>query len=578
VALGSRRPIPAPRALARLESLRTELNLSVEPLKWELLWHVWAGRLRDAGAVRRFHDLLCFMQAYVEGGFLFALARRMLMSFSTRYAAELTHHRVALVNSGIAGTRIRFPFYSPTGRWLAARVPDALHVDWDGFEKGAELETLLPLLAHPAEIPGLDEYAFEPREWVRRMKGPHETDAAFLARRFAQLVMDDTTRETLWDGLDLPMWLEPSPATPSRTHARIAPARVHYTTRPLARHRPVLADEIDRPPERVRVLTTREGATMIDMARAAMVTRERDLDAFAYGDPRDVRLVEYEDGLAFACIGVTPGRRLLLEAVYGYLTLKNGVPIGYVLTSALYGSSELAYNVFDTWRGVEAAHVYARVLAMTRTLFGSDTFTIVPYQLGDGNVEAIESGAWWFYHKLGFEPRDPATRALAARETRRIDKNPAHRSTAATLRRLARHPLFFQPRGTRDDVIGRLTLANVGLAAMAWLARHFGSDRGEALEACAREAGRRLRFRTWRSWPDDERAAWVRWAPVVLALPGLERWSAGERAALARVIRLKGGRRESDFVRAFDAHAKLRLALARLARAADPDRPARGRS
>jgi hypothetical protein len=539
---------------------------------------VWAGRLSDADSVRRFHDLLCFMQAYVESGFLFALARRMLLLFPARYSAELARHRVALVNSGIAGTRIRFPFYSPTGRWLAARVPDALHVDWAAFEKGDELETLLPLLAHPAEIPALDEYALAPREWVRRMKGPRETDAAFLARRFAQLVMEDTTRETLWDGLDLPIWLEPSPATPSRTHARIAPPHMHYTTRPLTRRRPVLADEIDRPPRRVRALARGEGAAMIDLARAAMVTRERDLDAFAYGDPRDVRLVEYEDGLAFACIGVIPERRLLLEAVYGYLTLKNGVPIGYVLTSALYGSSELAYNVFDTWRGVEAAAVYARVLAMTRTLFGSDTFTIVPYQLGDGNDEAIESGAWWFYHKLGFEPRDPATRALAARETRRMSANAAYRSSAATLRRLAEHPVFFQPRGVREDVIGRLTLANVGLAAMGWLARRFGSDRAAALETCAHEAGARFGLRAWRSWSGEARAAWVRWAPVVLALPGLERWSASERRALAQVIRLKGGRRESDFVRAFDAHPKLRHALARLARDADPDRPARGRS
>jgi hypothetical protein len=152
--------------------------------------------------------------------------------------------------------------------------------------------------------------------------------------------------------------------------------------------------------------------------------------------------------------------------------------------------------------------------------------------------------------------------------------HPAYRSSPATLRRLARHPLFFQPRGAREDVIGRLTLANVGLAATALLARRFGSDRMDALDACAREAGARLGLRAWRAWPEDERAAWIRWAPVVLALPGLERWSGAERRALAHVIRLKGSRRESDFVRAFDAHTRLRRSLERLAREADPDRPA----
>jgi hypothetical protein len=46
---------------------------------------------------------------------------------------------------------------------------------------------------------------------------------------------------------------------------------------------------------------------------------------------------------------------------------------------------------------------------------------------------------------------------------------------------------------------------------------------------------------------------------------GSRRWSAAERAALAEIARAKGGRRESDFVRRFDEHAKLRRAIAALA-------------
>mgnify|MGYP001334062340 FL=1 len=36
---------------------------------------------------------------------------------------------------------------------------------------------------------------------------------------------------------------------------------------------------------------------------------------------------------------------------------------------------------------------------------------------------------------------------------------------------------------------------------------------------------------------------------------------ADEKAALVRVVRAKGGHRETDFVRLFDAHRKLRAAL-----------------
>ena len=49
-------------------------------------------------------------------------------------------------------------------------------------------------------------------------------------------------------------------------------------------------------------------------------------------------------------------------------------------------------------------------------------------------------------------------------------------------------------------------------------------------------------------------------------LPGVRRWSPAARQALVTVMRAKGGRHETDFVRAFDRHAPLRRSIARLAR------------
>ena len=62
-----------------------------------------------------------------------------------------------------------------------------------------------------------------------------------------------------------------------------------------------------------------------------------------------------------------------------------------------------------------------------------------------------------------------------------------------------------------------------------------------------------------------ERLAWERWSPLVLILPGVERWSAADRRALVRVVRAKGGRRESEFLRRFDRHPRLDQALLELA-------------
>ncbi len=73
-------------------------------------------------------------------------------------------------------------------------------------------------------------------------------------------------------------------------------------------------------------------------------------------------------------------------------------------------------------------------------------------------------------------------------------------------------------------------------------------------------------MRSWRGWSTEGRAAFARWAPLVTLLPRVATWSAADRAALADVIRAKGGQREAEFVRRFDAHRPLRRALVALAR------------
>ncbi len=251
---------------------------------------------------------------------------------------------------------------------------------------------------------------------MKRLKGPQETDAAFLVRRLATLGKGTFEKEWSWEGLELPLVLDAGPGTPARTNACLRTSPVVFQKTPLDRGRPDVKREIARPPLSIAAVPRREAERYLDLAKEAMVARARDLDAFQWGDPDDVRLVTYPDGLAFAAIGVVSERRLLLESVYGFLTLKNGVPIGYVLTSALFGSSEIAYNVFESFRGGESGLVYGKVLSMSRALFGSDVFTIFPYQLGGyGNPEALQSGAWWFYRKLGFAPRAPRAVALMRR-------------------------------------------------------------------------------------------------------------------------------------------------------------------
>lgn len=552
------------RLLKELEDKRSTCGRDATPRKLTLITSLGRARLTRPGHLLRLHETLCFIRAYPDSPPVLRAAESVLRRFEQR--PDFRRHRAALADTGIAGTDLNFRFYWLTASWAAGRWPDSLEIDWDEFEQADKLEDVLHLLATYTETPALDTFALPVREWIGQLKGPRETDAYFVIRRFQRMRVEPGVREQMYDAIDIPMILRPGKSTPARTRERWRPGPIVYRKHPLDTTRPDLRKVIAGARMTVRPVGRREGRQLIELANECMVPRHRDLLAFLHADERDVRMVDFGDGLAFACMGVRPERRLMLEAVYAFLTLNNGVPIGYVLNSAFFNSAEVAYNVFETFRGGEAARNYGRLLAMVHHLFGADSFAVDPYQLGHDNAEGQASGAWWFYYKLGFRPRDAHVKKLVREELAAMKRNPKHRTTPQRLNEMAAAYMFLQLRAERTDVLGEISLGNIGMRASTLLAWRGGSDREGALAHCADEAAHLLGVRTRRGWSTGQREAWTRWSPLALALPGVKRWSSADRRALAAVMRAKGSRRESDYVRLFDQHTRLRSALLQMAR------------
>ena len=97
-------------------------------------------------------------------------------------------------------------------------------------------------------------------------------------------------------------------------------------------------------------------------------------------------------------------------------------------------------------------------------------------------------------------------------------------------------------------------IAAIGLA----VSRHIVADSEE-------RARHKLGIRTMRDWAPDERLWLQRWAPMLNAIEGLERWPAADRSTAIEIVRAKGGDDEVTFARMFDAHPRLRAAIAALA-------------
>ncbi len=551
-------------ALRELVDLKYDCSATAVLRKVELLRRLDRGRLRSADELHAFHEMVGYMRAFPENAAILELSERISREFDQR--SDLARFRRALADTGIAGTVIQFRFYWLTAIFLARRWPEHLTIQWKEFENRSKLSEMLHLLLPFSETAALDSFDFEPGDWIERLKGPEETDASFLIDRFEALKVETQLREKLYEDLDVPILFEPGPDTPARSRERWPASRVVYRSAPPSSARPRLASAIPEVSFRVRKVDARSGRKLIDLANACMVPRHRDLLIFLNADPHDVRMIDFGDGLQLACMGAVPERRLLLEAVYGFLTLMNGVPIGYVLCSAFFNSAEVAYNVFETYRGVGAAETYCRILAVVNRLFGANSFAVDPYQLGHDNAEGQKSGAWWFYQKLGFRSHDAGIRALEREELARMKREPGYRSSPARVHDLAAQYMFLQLEGKRSDVLGKLSLGNIGLRVTDYLAARFGGDREGGLDVCEIEAATLLGLRSPKKLPRGERLAWRRWAPLVLAIPGLSRWTRGQKSALREVMRAKGGRSEADYVRLFDRHARLRSALLDLAR------------
>ena len=545
--------------LAQLEETRLNFGPSWSERKIALLRQLGRARLNTAAQILRLHEHVCFVRAHPDDANVLREAEKVLARFAHR--DDLVRHRQRLADSGTAGTDIHYPFFWPTARWLTARWPTRLSIDWDQVGDTQLLAASLPRLVNHLEANWLRIRKPPTRDALARLDGKKATDATFLIRMVEAMPGDDFTREAFYESLALPLVLRAQADTPSRTHAHYAPQRVYFSADPPSRGRPDLQAELDRPPRSVRRVPRQEGERLINLAREAMVTRGRDLDTFAYGDPGDVRLVDDGGGLTWAMIGLIPERRPTLRTAYGYLTLRNGVPIGYAQSDTLWRCVDLAFNTFDTFRGGDSATIVARTMAMMRHVFDGSSFTLEPYQLGEGNEEGISSGAWWFYYKLGFRPRNPKIRTLVRAELARMKNNPRHRSSPATMARLATDYLYFELPGVRAPYWPHLAALGSEVARLR--------SKGPAAPGTATGDDKfsRAEIQLPRRVSAAARAAWVAWAPIVELIPGLDQWNDDEKRGLVRIIVAKAGRRDSDYLTLFERHAKFGAALRQMTRA-----------
>jgi len=273
-----------------------------------------------------------------------------------------------------------------------------------------------------------------------------------------------------------------------------APARkLFYHRGPLIQRRDVdLRKELAQPSPALEKLSPSEGEKAIDTARDASTIRYRELYGFTHGDPNNVYRAELGRGVELFLISALPERRLPLRESHSAMIYKNGVAIGYFEGLSLFERMESGFNLYYTFREGETAWLYARTLNVMHHFAGVTAFSLDPYQIGFENEEGIESGAFWFYRKLGFRPTQPEVLQLAQKEEEKIRTRKGYRTPAATLRKLARSPMIFELDEERTGDWDNFQIRKIGFKALKGLSEEERQALARVIKGSRNEELRRV--------------------------------------------------------------------------------------
>ena len=554
--------------LSKLEVEKTKFGADGKQTE-KLLAAIDRRRFSDAEALIRFHEALMFIRAFPQSANTFRLADELLSRFAERVdrvrssGADLTAFDY-IESSGIAGTTISGTFSYAIARWLVDRHSLQVDVDWGKHEKKERLGSTLPRLLPLLEEDSLVEANIPYLAWLRAAKAGKESDLVWLVRRFDQLRLLEKEKAELYDSLELPVaWSLDQPRA-SRTGNIRKPRKIFYHTEPLIRRSDVsLAEEFDSPPMKLEKLARDQGEAILDTVRAATTVRYRELYGITHGDAGSVMRADVGRGVVIYLWGLPPERRLPLRAYHAGFTLKNGVPINYIEGISLFERMELGFNTFYTFREGETAWVYAKVLRLLNQTVGATCFSLDPYQIGFNNEEAIESGAFWFYRKLGFRPAQEELIKLVEAEEKKIRADGQYRTHERILKRLSTRHMIYEMAGTSRGDWDRFQVRNLGLEIQRRMAEEFHGDSERIRDASIAEVARSLAIGL-SDFNQLEREAFDNLALLLALVPDLDRWTDEEKNRIAQIVRAKAGQDESLYARLLQRHGALRRAVINL--------------
>jgi hypothetical protein len=517
--------------------------------------------ISDSAVLRQLYDALCFIRACPDDAQLLAIAADSLAAIPKRLKSlqdcDAQAASTAFENSGAIGTTVQTAFSLPIARWLVDRFADAVDIDWEEPETENRLACIFSMFRGPVAEEPLVEADTSYRSWVQVHKGNRPiSDLQWLLGVLEEKIPDAQVRRAFYDRLSLFVRWELRPGEPLEKlhHTPAYPVFLHSGS--LVKSGLELPQCLPGEPVTVRPVTSTEANDLIDTARTAMAVRRRETHAFNHANPDDVLVADLGRGVQIAWMGVLPEHRLPLRALYGFLILKNGIPIGYGDAALLFDwiDGGGGISIFETFRNGESMFIFRRFAAFLHQHMSIRAIHISRWDIGHNNPEGIVSRAFWFYYRLGFRPKNKGLCRLAAREFQRITEESAYRSSRKTLERLSQVGMFVGLDADVESTVQDFETRRVSQKAAA-VVLQTGAEKLTAKMAGA------IGAKNWQTWPRSERRAFESLAPVLALVPDLQGWRPTDRRAIVKLVRAKAGRHEAEYLRRLAELPQLRAVI-----------------
>jgi hypothetical protein len=622
-------PTDPNQLLTKLEATKHHFDSNHTTQITKLLTQLSKLEFTDPHQLIRFHEALLFLRAFPHSASLIPRIERLLNTFHGR--VEKLHAANADMSlfddfdtSGIAATTMQDVLSFDVAQRLAQRIPRNIEIAWDDYcddyqgerSRGNTWPRFIPLLQEDTDAEANIPWS----TWLNAARGPQGA-LPWLLQQFAKLPRSARERSELYDSLRIPLRWKLENLKLSRTRSFARPRRFYFHKTALMQRSEVsLAHELSQPAPKLEKLSRSAGESILNSVRDVMFVRYRELYGTTLGDPSTVVRADVGRGVVLHLWGLPAPHRLPLRAYLCGYTLKNGVPIHYFEAIGLCEWLEIGFNVFYTYRQGETAWIYAQTLRCIRALTAATCFSIYPYQIGQDNDEAIDSGAFWFYRKLGFRPGRRDLQILCEKEERKIADDSKYRTPRRTLKRLAEAHMFYetdqagcpisraffarevgvshpgsQPRieaGTRTNpgatleerpFQGRVKLSsvelgfspggpwdtfstrNLALRTNRRMAQQFNGDHRKIRQASTGTVTKSLNINPAR-WTPIQKQALENWSLVLAQISDLKNWTLQEKQQLIKIIQAKSAPNEMPYLHKTKNHPRLREVLLHLGR------------